>query len=187
MKETQTKLIICRKCKTSFEPFRKNGIILSRYCTSCLVEKGNEKRKNQINKEKKEAKEKLKTHSEWLKDCQKIFNTYIRIRDKDKACISCGKPLTGKYDAGHFFSVGSCPNLRFNEDNVHGQCVECNQHKHGNLFEYSINLPRRIGDERYNELLSKQGKITKLTIEEIKEKIAKYKKKSNELKKSLNK
>jgi hypothetical protein len=44
-----------------------------------------------------------------------------------------------------FYPVGSYKNLRFNEHNVHKQCVHCNQHKHGNLIEYALNLPHRIG------------------------------------------
>ena len=48
----------------------------------------------------------------------------IRLRDKHQPCISCGKPLEGKYDAGHFFQQQN-NRSRFNEDNVHGQCVHC--------------------------------------------------------------
>lgn len=122
-----------------------------------------------------ELKEKTKTHSMWLNDLQKVFNQYIRVRDKGKPCISCDTPLIGKYDAGHYMSVGAYANLRFNEDNVHGQCVHCNQHKHGNQVEYGIRLPLRIGMERYNDLLLSRNSNSKLSVEEIKEKITHYK------------
>jgi hypothetical protein len=95
-------------------------------------------------KEKKVLKEKLMTKSDYLNICQKVFNTYIRTRDKDKNCISCNKKLVGKYDAGHFFSVGAYPNLRFNENNVFGQCVHCNRDKHGNVKEYDLRLQNRM-------------------------------------------
>lgn len=174
------KQIKCRSCKQSFEPTYRNGIIVSRLCFSCIIDKAKHKIKREKTKERDKAKEKLKTHSEWLNDLQKIFNKYIRLRDKDKPCISCGCSLVGKYDAGHYFSVGAYPNIRFNEDNVHGQCVACNQHKHGNTIEYSLSLPMRIGIERYETLLQIRNEPLKLTIEEIKEKIKYYKLKIKE-------
>ena len=171
----------CKSCKSEFEPVKRNGIIVSKYCFSCLITKGKEKRVKEARKEKKDAQEALKTHSEWLNDLQRVFNTYIRERDKGKPCISCGNPLTGKFDAGHYFSVGAYPNLRFNELNVHGQCVACNQHKHGNINEYSINLPLRIGNTAFDDLLNDRNKQKKLSTVEIKELIKRYK----ELKKEL--
>ena len=144
------KKIIC-KCGNEFEPYHKaNSTIVSRICITCLLAKSNTKRKKTQRKETKELKTALKTHSEWLRDLQKVFNTYIRERDKGKPCISCDRPLANKFDAGHFFSVGAYPNIRFNEDNTNGQCVHCNQHKHGNVSEYAIRLPYRIGQERYD-------------------------------------
>ena len=98
-------------------------------------------------KRKKVIKEELKTHSDYVKELQIVFNKYIRLRDKDKPCISCKNMLKGKFDAGHFYSVGNYPGLRFNEDNVHGQCVHCNQWRGGNLHEYKDNLKIRIGEE----------------------------------------
>lgn len=168
------KTIKCRRCKIEFEPFYRNGIILSRFCTKCLVEKKREKDKKEWREEKKKIKEKLKTQSEWLSDLQKVFNKYIRLRDRNKPCISCGNPLKKEFDAGHFFSVGAYPNIRFNEDNVHGQCVACNQHKHGNINEYALNLPLRIGKERYENLLEDRNKPLMLTIPEIKVMIKEY-------------
>lgn len=182
MDTTENKLIKCRKCKSDFEPIYRNGIILSRLCLSCLSAKA----KAKVIKDKviktRELKEKLKTKSQWLSDLQKVFNEFIRLRDKNKNCISCGKPLIGKYDAGHFFSVGAYPNLRFNEDNVHGQCVECNQHKHGNISEYSIRLPIMIGLDKFDKLLEERNKPLNLTVSEIQEKIKYYKEKIKQLK-----
>lgn len=172
------KLIRCKKCRQMFEPIRRNSIIVTRLCISCFVENERTKRRK---KQKSEIKEGLKTHSDWLNELQKIFNKYIRLRDKNKPCISCNKPLIGKYDAGHYFSVGSYPNLRFNENNVHGQCVSCNQHKHANIVEYSLQLPKRIGQEQFEALVSMKGIPLKLTTAEIKEKIIEYKQKIKDL------
>lgn len=182
MNITEKKLIKCRKCKSYFEPIYRKGIILSRLCLSCLSAKARERVKTDKLRETIELKEKLKTKSQWLNDLQKIFNEFIRLRDKNKICISCGKPLRGKYDAGHYFTVGAYPNIRFNEDNVHGQCVECNQHKHGNITEYSLYLPKRIGQERFDKLLEERNNPLSMTIPEIQEKIKYYKEKVKQLK-----
>lgn len=162
------------KCGNEFEPFSfHNSTIKQKMCVPCLIAKGSEKRIKTANKEwrkeKSELKAKLKTKSEWLNDLQKVFNTYIRERDYKKPCVSCDKPLVGKFDASHFFSVGAYPNLRFNEDNVHGGCVECNRHKHGNISEYAIKLPLRIGQERFDNLLSNRNKPLNISIEDIKQ------------------
>lgn len=173
--------MICKKCKKKFDPIYHNGILMSKLCVQCLIKKKKQQDRHDWSKEKKKRLDELKTHSDWLNEFQKVFNTYIRTRDKNKPCISCGKTLIGKYDAGHYFTVGAYPNLRFNEDNVHGQCVHCNQHLHGNISEYSINLPNRIGIERFEKLLIERNNTTKLSTEEIKDKIAYYKSKIKEI------
>ena len=121
-------------------------------------------------------KEKLQTKSDLLRVAQQLFNAFIRNRDKNKGCISCGATLSGKFDAGHFYSVGSYPNLRFNENNVHGQCVHCNQHKGGNLHEYRIRIVERIGDAALFELGETRNEYHKFTKEEIQSIIDKYRK-----------
>lgn len=81
---------------------------------------------------------------------RKRFHKFIRERDKNLKCISCG---TGKVEnAGHYYSAGHYPSLRFNEDNVSGQCISCNKWKHGNLIEYRKKLVLKIGIERLNKL-----------------------------------
>jgi hypothetical protein len=139
------------------------------------------KKANDWQKEKKVLKEKLMTKSDYLNICQKVFNTYIRTRDKENNCISCNKKLVGKYDAGHFFSVGAYPNLRFNENNVFGQCVHCNRDKHGNVKEYDLRLQNILSIEDYNQLLNDRNKPALLTIEDVKELIAIYRVKTKEL------
>lgn len=116
----------------------------------------------------------LKTRSDWLREAQAIFNKYIRMRDAQKNCISCGGELGTKYDAGHYRSVGGHPELRFVEINVHAQCVRCNQHLSGNLINYRKGLLIRIGQEKLDWLEGPQQPL-KLTIPEIQALIAEYK------------
>ena len=84
--------------------------------------------------------------------------------------------------AGHFLSVGAYPNLRFNENNVHGQCVHCNRDKHGNVKEYDLRLQNILSKENYSELLESRNKPLKLSLEDAKELIAIYKQKIKEIK-----
>lgn len=126
------------------------------------------KRIAEVKKRDRAIKERLKSRGEWLKELQVIFNKYIRLRDAQKNCISCGGKLGSKYDAGHYKSCGAHPELRFEELNVHAQCVRCNQHLSGNLIGYRKGLLIRIGTEKVEWLESKHEPL-KLTIEEIKE------------------
>lgn len=187
----------CRYCKNKVEADELSSKV-PQVCKSidCIKKKYDEFKekihaKARVNlerersKEKKTAKEKLKTHKDYLKDLQKVFNEYIRKRDLGKPCISCDS-MTGKRDAGHMFTVGGNPELRFDEDNVHSQCVYCNQHQHGSVANYMLNLPKRIGQDRYDALLERRGRPNKLTTLEIKEKIKHYKEKIKELGKEPN-
>jgi predicted nucleic acid-binding Zn ribbon protein len=172
----------CKECKRPItNPRNSLQVACSAKCAQALAQK---KLAAKRKAETREMKEQLMTHSEWLKLLQVAFNTFIRKRDQHKGCVSCGKPLTSKFDAGHFFSVGSHPELRFDEDNVHGQCVPCNQHKHGNLLEYAERLPQRIGVDRLEMLKARKGQVSKLSTPEIKEKIQEYRKRAKAL--SLN-
>ena len=73
----------------------------------------------------------------------KYFHAYVRERDKDEPCISCGKFTT--LECGHFYSAGHYPALRFDENNSAGQCKHCNQFLSGNLLEYRRGLINRKG------------------------------------------
>lgn len=103
-----------------------------------------------VNKYSKVTTAKLKERA------QMVFNAWIRDRDKHLPCISCQKARVEQ--AGHYYAAGKYNHLRFNEDNVHGQCVRCNYYMHGNLIPYRDNLLAKIGQTRFNklELLAKQ-------------------------------
>ena len=162
------KLYKCKQCNKRFERVRP---LQSVCCYTCAIEYSKQQRekkaKKEWNIEKKKIKESLKTKKDYEKELQVIFNSYIRERDKNKKCISCGEYLKGKYDAGHFYPAGTYKNLRFDEDNTHGQCVHCNQHKHGNLNEYRFGLEKRIGLDRLEALDKRRLEVRKYTIPEL--------------------
>lgn len=169
----------CKVCKESFIPDKPLQVVCSYVCGLHYSRGVITKKKK---KDKAEAKEKLKTKSEYLKELQAIFNKYIRLRDKDEPCISCRTKANVKYDAGHYIAVSESPALRFNEDNVHKQCSNyCNVNKSGNYHAYRFWLLEKIGVERVEALESSRHIPLKLSIEEIKELKVVYKNKIKEL------
>lgn len=167
----------CKECGNAFQPFNSLQVACSAACAVLLARKKNEKRAWQ--KEKRERKNRLKSHAEWLAELQTVFNAYIRARDYGLPCVSCGTTAKVQYAAGHFFSVGAFPNVRFDEDNVHLQCnKKCNSELSGNIHNYRPALIEKIGIERFEalELRARSGKSGKMSIPEIQEKIRYYRK-----------
>ena len=140
-----------RTCRAPFVPSKSFQTWCSPECGVQIAQAAQAKERKSIEqRERKELqarKEKLKSRSEHAKEAQAEFNRWVRLRDADLPCISCGRYHQGKYDAGHYRSVGSNPALRFEPLNCHRQCVPCNQHKSGNAIEYRIGLVARIGAE----------------------------------------
>ncbi len=104
-----------------------------------------------------------------LKKAQIVFNKWVRNRDKEKGCISCGSEVT---EAGHYYSQGHHSALRFNEVNTNGQCTRCNCFLHGNLINYRNGIICRHGVQTM-DLLDSVGtrnpmkKWTRFELEEI--------------------
>jgi len=178
----------CKVCKTKFEPQFNSVQPTCGY--KCAIEYAKNLREKKEKKEwkarKKVLKEKVKTKSDYEKELEKVFNEFIRERDKHLPCVSCGAPAgTYKLTAGHFYPAGSYKNLRFTENNVHGQCwYNCNKNRHGNLQEYRVGIVSRIKREGLEEL-DKLARIPRhytigeliLMKEDYKERIRKLKEK----------
>ena len=169
----------CKYCKQPFEP----SVFLQKNCfdPNCVAEWLNEVKQKNWKRKKAKLKMDLMTLSDYIKLAQQVFNKFIRLRDKLTPCISCGNKLGEKFDCGHFYSAGGHWSVRFDERNCSAQCVNCNQHKHGNLIAYRENLLRKIGIEEFENLSAEATKTRKYTIEELKEIIATYKKKCKEI------
>lgn len=71
---------------------------------------------------KKAKKKKSPSRSKLEKEAWDAFSLYIRERDKDKGCISCGGPVE---QAGHMISRRRRA-TKYDEQNVNGQCAACN-------------------------------------------------------------
>lgn len=134
----------CRYCKQPFAPVLPMQVVCGIECAKAIAKSKREKVEKANDRQKREQ---LKTRSQWMKEAQIAFNAFIRERDHNEPCISCGRYHTGQYHAGHYRTVGSHPELRFDERNCHKQCAPCNNHKSGNIVEYRINLVRKLGAE----------------------------------------
>lgn len=175
--KTRTKK--CRNCSEQFTPYNS----LQKYCTKeeCVRVWVSTEKEKAWKKTKAKKKEELMTVQDYIKIAQQVFNKYINLRDKGKPCISCGKRITGRVNASHYYNANNHWNLRFNENNVHSSCITCNQYLSGNLTQYRFGLVERLGERLVEELDVEAKKTRKFSIEELKEIIATYKKKIKEL------
>lgn len=170
-----------KKCRVCKEPFQPSNSLQIACGAKCAIEYAREQQRKKEAKELRERKQAIKSRQDWLKEAQTEFNKYIRERDADLPCVSCGRHHQGQYHAGHYRTVGACPELRFNELNCHKQCAPCNNHLSGNIVEYRINLIQRIGQAAVDWLEGPHDPV-KYSIDEIKEIKRTYREKTKELK-----
>ena len=166
-----------KNCETIFQ--RKG------YCDiDCLAEhtrkKNKEADRKKAAKSMREAKERVKTRQEWIRDAQRWFNKFIRLRDDKEPCISCGRYHTGQYHAGHYRTTAAAPQLRFDERQVWKQCSPCNNHLSGNIPKYRPSLVAKLGLATVEEI-ENNSDIKRWTIEELKEIKRIYKNKLKEM------
>lgn len=161
----------CRACRETFIP---NRPMQSACSVPCAIELTNARRERESAKEgrkeraeRKEARERIKTKGEHMKEAQAAFNEWVRERDASLPCISCGRFHKGQWHAGHYRTVGSSPELRFEPLNVHKQCAPCNNHKSGDIVNYRINLVAKIGADKV-EWLEGPHEPKRYTTEDLK-------------------
>ena len=175
---------------------RKYGLCLNCYPTwlystdlgKLEIEKARIKGKKQVeNKKKKERtelKESLKSISAVINDVKKEFQHFIRLRDMDLPCISCGANKCEEWAGGHFFKAEIYSGLIFDERNCHKQCnAKCNKYAQGAQLEYRMGLVNRYGEDfvkqlEADSLLKRNYKYTREELQQIKEK---YKQKIKEI------
>lgn len=176
-----------KTCKKQFTPARDGQFVCSYECAMKYTALNTAEANYRANVgSKKELKEKLKSWSDYYNEALEVFNEYIRLRDKDKPCISCNAPAgTYTMSSGHFHPQGSYKGIAMHEDNAHGQCwYNCNKNKHGNLTEYRPRLIERIGLERVEEIDRLRNTTIKPSIPELIELKVIYKDKIKQLKRS---
>lgn len=133
----------CKHCKEPYKKERINQIVCSPECAYKLQSKAKDKKEKEETKVKKE---KLKTYTQKVNDAKKVFQKWIRNRDKDLPCISCGSTISNPcWDAGHYKKAELYRGVIFNENNAWKQCRKCNFFLDGNELNYRQGLIKRIG------------------------------------------
>ena len=160
----------CKSCGKKFKPFSS----LQKVCSvSCSLDFVQEQEKKKIvkewNRETKRRKQAIKSRGDWLREAQAEFNKYIRERDRDLPCISCGKPNNGSHQrhASHYRPAFKNSFVRFNTLNVHASCQQCNTTLSGNLTEYRKALIKKIGIDKV-EWLERQNQVHSHEVEYLK-------------------
>lgn len=128
-------------------------------------------------KESKERKWELMSYAQKIGKAKQVFQKWIRNRDKDLPCVSCGSNISEIWDGGHFKKAELFSGVIFNENNVAKQCRKCNHYLGGNESEYRKGLIERIGLEKVEKLeeLANKTRLYRYTDTEIKQIIEKYK------------
>lgn len=141
-----------------------------------LVKKG----RSVTRKIRTDRRESIKTRSQHYNELQTLVNRFVRLRDKDEPCFTCGTVNPNiKYDAGHFLTRGGHPETRFHLMNIHKQCsVNCNQHGAGMRLEYEAHLIEKYGQKAVDELKGPQPALKQqfLNIEDIQREKVKFRK-----------
>lgn len=115
---------------------------------------------------KKKLKKKSKSLGQLKREFDTVFSKYIRLKYSKNGmvqCVTCGKWAKIKaMQAGHYISR-TYLSTRFDERNVHPQCMSCNVFKKGNLDEYAIWLIGTYGEGILEELNKKKWETRRYT------------------------
>jgi len=157
-----------------------------------------------VSKPKFDALKAKENTTDWSKKLQTKINQIVRLIDFNQPCLAKGK-IANQMHAGHVFSRGSNPMLRFNLHNIHRQSAQSNhfQNEDGlfreglvkeygkEYFDYISNLRQikdlKITNDSYIQLYKKASKIAlKLTKEQKQYSLSERIKLRNEINVELN-
>lgn len=172
---TNRKFGLCPSCLWEWMCKNDNGKVYREKQFIPRVKKATEKENKRKTKEQREA---LKSIARLIQEARVPFQKWIRIRDANEACISCGDVNAKIWHSGHYKKAELFTGIIFNEYNVNKQCEKCNTFLNGNESEYRIGLVKKIGhkavlqlEESANHL--RQYKFSRQEIKDIKTKYQK--------------
>jgi hypothetical protein len=153
----------CKICKSKFTPTRALQPTCNEYeCKlAYAVEHANKAIERKKKAEKKVLKEKLKTLTQYESEAKKKFQRFIRKRDENLPCISCGTFQTDLWDGGHFKKAELYSGVIFDEMNCHRQCRKCNRFLGGNELNYREGLVKRYGIDYVLEIEERALRLKK--------------------------
>lgn len=196
----------CKACGAKFQPILSTQVVCSPACAIEWSKQGKgkqsaEKVVKRLDREKTASrKAAVVTYGELQKKAQAAINRARRLEElqKGSGCISCGRSQAevqaedgwkpgGAWDAGHYISVGSHPNLRYEPTNIWLQCKSCNagSGKYAKKREtvqqaYRANLIARIGIAAVEALEADQAE-RKYTRDELIQIAQTYRAKAREI------
>lgn len=175
----------CDSCGNLFLPFKTTQKVCSYVCAIEFNQRKKKEEKALIDGLVKEKKERVKLGFS-LAVTKKVVHEYVRKRDKGKPCVSCGNLWSSNFQACHYHKAELFTAIKFDLDNISAGCKSCNIHKDGNLDEYKLRLPDRIGQERF-DALNKRAELSKrFTKKWSREELAEIRKEVKILMKELN-
>lgn len=160
---------ITRKCKICQEKFTPKRSSLEPTCDKydCkvsyaikIVEKNKIAKKKEERKKSIEEKKKIRDAiTNWKNELQDEINLIVRLIDHDLPCLAKGI-YSNQVHAGHIFSRGSNPTIRYNCHNIHRQSAQSNhfQNEDGLLRE---GLTKEYG-QNYMAFISELRRTPKL-------------------------
>jgi len=152
----------CKICKEPFEPVRQLQPTCEKYeCMVAYTEKHLQKRQKEKTKQhNKDRKAFNESDKSFLKrNAQMLINKYARLRDYNEnglRCVTCDSK-TGKRDGGHFLPTSGYSAIRYNTNQIHQQCVKCNQYQGGMPKEYRLFMIEKYGTEYVENLEAQKG------------------------------
>lgn len=120
---------------------------------------------------------KSKSRKSIVKELDKVFSEYIRLRDRQ--CFTCGSKKD--LQCGHLFSRVAF-STRWDERNANAQCKSCNLKHEYNPHVYTKKYIETYGFEQYNQVFQEYNKIKKFRDYELLELIEFYQNKLEKLK-----
>lgn len=174
-----TKTKLCKKC------LKKPRFYGRTLCLLCLQKEERMKRLQKSAKKKerealRKLKRKEKRENSYKTVSKKAWNTFAKWLKKEKdffTCYTCLKTLPiEESQAGHCFHRGSqrYRAIDFDPKHIHLQCGGCNCFSTGQTNIFQARLTRELGIEEVEKMIWRRNNEPPLTIEELKELIARY-------------
>jgi hypothetical protein len=174
MKPKQPKDKPCqfKGCEKTFKQYKSTDKFCSRACY--LADFASK----EVDKKVKVMRLGLITLTQFEKAAKSVFQLWVRLRDKDLPCISCGCVECSEWSGGHWWAAGQYSGLMFHPWNCNKQCnAYCNKYLSGNSNNYRIGLVKKIGEENVKWIEENKDRLKnkKYTRDELIEIANKYK------------
>ena len=117
------------------------------------------------------------SRSKLIRELDRVFSIYIRLRDCNKdwivICPLCGARIPRKKSQNMHFISRWVLKYRYDENNCHAGCYRCNVILNWNYIVYTRWMQNKFGIEKIDEMINDKL-IFKLRTPEIEEMIEEY-------------